>query len=58
LWDLSPLKFLCDGRISDRLAGHDFVNQAFGHYANEGVLGAAQEFVFVPEMLYDPSVAT
>ena len=49
--DLSPLKFLCDGLISDRSSRHDFVNQAFRHYADEGVLRAAQELIFVPEMV-------
>jgi len=50
-WNLSPLKFLCDGCVSYRLALSNFVNQAFGRYADEGVLGAAQEFFFVSEML-------
>ncbi len=53
--NFSPLKLLCNGGISDRLTLRDFIDQAFGHYADEGVLGAAQKLFFVSKMFQDAS---
>ncbi len=46
-WNLSPLKLLCDGRISHRSTPRDFINQSLRDYADEGILSAAQKFVFI-----------